>query len=42
MKDKIKNLIEKVKSKKEFVVLDKKNYNELMKQIKFIGDREKF
>jgi len=42
MKDKIKNLLARLKPKKEFVVLDSKAYNELIKEIKFIGDREKF
>jgi len=42
MKDKIKNLLAKVKPKKEVVVLDSKAYNNLMKEIKFIGDREKY
>ena len=42
MTNKIRNLLNKVKPKKDFVVLDAKEYNELMKEIKFLSEREKF
>ena len=42
MGQKIKNLLAKVKPKKDFVILDAKEYNELMKEIKFLSEREKF
>ena len=42
MKNKIKDIFGRVKRKKDFVVLDSKNYNNLMAKIKFQGDLEKF